>query len=171
MKENDTGVRSRNIFSLVGAAVSGDREGVESGSPLTAAPTGRNQPTGAFTLLEMMLAIAIFSITVVGMVTGMNQTIRSSSMVAMSAYVRQQLDSRLLEARLRLRSEGTTTSPADGRGVIYTTVAEPLKLRDSKGHELQSLYRLQLTAKWVGPEGPQSATVEEYVFKDPTTAR
>ena len=129
------------------------------------------KPASAFTILEMMLAIAIFSIAVVGVIQGMNRTIRSSSMVEETAYVRQQLNSLMVETRLKKLSEGTTTSVPDGRGVVYTTVTEPLKLRDRHGRELPSLFRLRLRANWVGPEGPQSESAEEYVFQASSTAR
>lgn len=132
-------------------------------------PSATDRGPASFTLLEMMLAIAIFSITVIGMVQGMNRTIRSSAMVTMASHVREQLNSRLVEARGRKLAGGMTATATDGRGVTYTTVAEPLKLRDRQGHDLPSLYRLRLTAKWAGPDGAQTESVEQYVYQASST--
>ena len=117
-----------------------------------------------FTLLEVMLAVMIFALAVVGLLTALNTTIGSVSAFNRQAQVRQALQTRLAEAREIDFAEGSTSSEPDEWGVTYTTDITPLDLQNRDGRLLDHLYSLRITANWSQGGEDETDTAEVYVY-------
>ncbi|MEI6350153.1 MAG: type II secretion system protein [Verrucomicrobiota bacterium] len=120
--------------------------------------------TAGFTLLEVMLAVMIFAIAVVGLLTALSTTIGSAAAFNREAQVRMALQTRLAEARVIDFAEGATTSDPDEMGVIYTTEITPLELQNGEGRPLDHLYSLRITANWTQGGEEEAQTAEVYVY-------
>ena len=123
------------------------------------------QLRSAFTLLEVMLAVTVFSIGVLGLLTALNTTVDAAKGFDREAQVALALQNQLAEAReAEWTGPGVETEGPDELGVTYTREIEPLDLQNRDGRPLDRLYRLKITASW-GAEGNEETQVAEvYVY-------
>lgn len=119
----------------------------------------------AFTLLEVMLAVMIFAIAVVGLLMALSTTIGTASAFDREGKVALSLQNQLAEAREIDFAAGTETVGPDELGVVYTRDITPLQLQNKDGQGLNGLYSIRITANW-GQGGPdETETAEVYVYK------
>ncbi|WP_395718923.1 prepilin-type N-terminal cleavage/methylation domain-containing protein [Prosthecobacter sp.] len=121
----------------------------------------------AFTLLETLLALMVFSVAVVALVEAVNQLGKTTINMRREGEVRERLRSLLLEnTRLPMpASLQRDTQRVEHGDVLYTIVREPLTgLKNRDGAELQGLHAVRVTAEWREGNATQQATAETWVF-------
>lgn len=119
----------------------------------------------AFTLLEVMIAVMVFGIAVVGLLMALSSTIGTAAAFDRESKVALSLQNQLAEAREIDFAAGTATVGPDEMGVVYTKDISPLELQNKDGQQLNGLYSIRITATW-GQGGPdETETGEVYVYK------
>ena len=118
-----------------------------------------------FTILEVMLAVMIFGIAVLGLLTSLSTTIETAGSFAREGKIALSMQTQLAEAKEIDFEPGTQTDGPDEMGVLYTRDITPLQMENENGQSLDGLYSIRITAVW-GLGGPdQTQTAEIYVYK------
>lgn len=119
------------------------------------------KPRG-FTLLETLLALMIFSLSVVALVEAVNQLGNTTLHRRREADVQERMRSLLLEhtrlpeppAKLQLQEADT----------VYIVTRSPVDLRNQEGMPLQGLFEVRVTAEWNEGRVRQQASAETWVY-------
>jgi Tfp pilus assembly protein PilV len=124
-------------------------------------PPGRlaapQQPPAAFTLLEALLALLVFSTAVIALVGAINGTGQASVDARRQRLVQTRLESLLVEAtRLRETPAGVGAPDAfvarefrvEEEGVVYQVKIAPLELTNREGQALPQLMKVTAKAVW-----------------------
>ncbi|MDD2707912.1 MAG: type II secretion system protein [Verrucomicrobiae bacterium] len=120
----------------------------------------------AFLLLEVMLALGVFSVAAVGLLYSLNAAMERAYDCAMVGHVREQTASRLAELRLFPLKPGKTVT-TDEHGVRYQLNVEPLHLQNCHGVDLANLFRVRMTVSWNAHGGEWVENNEIYVRQTP----
>lgn len=118
--------------------------------------------TRAFTLLETLLALMIFSIAVVALVEAVNQLGKDTLHRRREAAVQERARSLLTEhTRLPNPPEETRLQEDD---VTYTIRRVKLELKNRDGLPLNDLFEVRVTAEWLEGREPQTISAETWVY-------
>ena len=111
--------------------------------------TGRNGQRG-FLLLEVVLALAVFSAAATGFAVAMNAMAKAALFAQSELHITRILDSALDETlSLPVLEEGTTTTPVAKTGIeMATTITILDSLENQDGNLLQEMYLITVTARW-----------------------
>lgn len=103
-----------------------------------------------FMLLEVLLALGVFSAAAVGFVVALNRMAASAEMAQREMRITRILDSALQEAlSIPLMEEGVTTVTVEENGMEIDTRIELLEnLENQEGSLLQDMFRIEVTANW-----------------------
>lgn len=100
-----------------------------------------------FTLLEAILALAVFALGVVGLFQALNEiglaTVESAEKSAVTGQLRARLTEQLRNPRIR--PVVVETGP-DSHGIAYLTVVEEAPLRSGSGSSLFQMYAIRVEA-------------------------
>ncbi|TLD72187.1 prepilin-type N-terminal cleavage/methylation domain-containing protein [Phragmitibacter flavus] len=123
-----------------------------------------------FTLLEVLLALMVFSIAVVALVEAINLSGLASSESRLEGRVQARLETLLLEAT-RLSQLGGTEFPPElvdtkvtEDGVAYHIQTVELELDNMDGERLTGLYAARVTATWRESMQTQTAEAETWFW-------
>ena len=110
---------------------------------------GRKGQRG-FLLLEVVLALAVFSAAATGFAVAMNAMAKASLFAQSELHITRILDSALDETlSLPVLEEGTTTTPVAKTGIeMATTITILDSLENQDGAPLQEMYLITVTARW-----------------------
>jgi type II secretory pathway pseudopilin PulG len=124
------------------------------------------RPTRGFLLLEMVLALAVFSIAATGFVVALHRMGNLASISQNELRITAILDSALEETiSLPTLEEGKTTTQLDGPGVELITTIEPIEdLQNEEGQTLQEMFRIHILARWYESDGWQERTAETWRY-------
>lgn len=103
-----------------------------------------------FTLFEILIALAMFSLAIGGLAIALDRIIAAKGMLRDEAEMRQQLESRLDEAMalpIEALAEGRETGP-DAKGVKYYVGAEQAEIRNKDDVNLPGLWWVTVRAEW-----------------------
>jgi hypothetical protein len=132
------------------------RSGVES---LTTFVTGKASSRG-YALLDVVLAVTLFAITVTGLLRVMRGVGDTSAGFARDRYVQQQLEGLLAEKR-RLAVDAMAYESVDAlTGITFRTYVEPYQIDNGEGDELADLYKLTAEATFLDDGGEQVEKAE-----------
>lgn len=117
--------------------------------------TTRNFAKGrAFTLLELLMAMALFTIAAVSLAEALNLISLTVSESIDDAEVRESLRATVVEVtRDPNLEEGIRETNPDGRGVFYRIQVERAELRNEEGELLENLFDVRVTALRRKPGG------------------
>lgn len=104
----------------------------------------------AFTLFEMLLAMAMFVMAVGGLALAMDRIFSANVTMRRDGEVRQQLESWLDQAMvtpIQTLVEGSESEP-DAMGATYKVTAEPAEIRNMEDQELGGLWWVTVRAEW-----------------------
>lgn len=104
--------------------------------------------TYAFTLLEMVISLAIFSFAIIGLLSVLQNSIGATSQIERKSHIRRNLESRLAEIRSQFLQPGKQSTERDLFGVIYEAEIVPLELIDQKQQPLTGFFKITIRAKW-----------------------
>jgi prepilin-type N-terminal cleavage/methylation domain-containing protein len=118
--------------------------------------------TRAFTLLETLLALMIFSIAVVALVEAVNQLGKDTLHRRREATVHERVRSLLVEhSRLPNAPEEAKT---EEDGVSYLIRRKRLDLKNREGMPINDLFEVRVTAEWLEGREPQTLSAETWVY-------
>lgn len=118
-----------------------------------------------YLLLELILALTIFSLAVVGLARSLNMAIQTAAILNRENDIRVGLRSFLEEVRRKPLSDMATSYADERLGVTFTSEVDELTLKDKNGSVLRDLYKLHALATYeVGAE-QREESVEMWVYK------
>jgi len=118
---------------------------------------------GGFTLVEAMLALAIFAFAMVGFGTALDGVLEAGALARREAFARAALNSRLAEVQsLASLKAGNTTGEPDGRGITVSQSIDSLSAQGSDGSDLAGLWTVTLRASW--KEGGEERSLDSKVI-------
>jgi hypothetical protein len=124
-----------------------------------------------YLLLELILALIIFSIAVVGLARSANMGVKTVGMLSRENDIRLGLDSFLEEVRRKPVAEMKQTVPDERLGVTYQSTVDELTLKNVSGTVLKDLYKLRVAAIVEGENEEDAIAVEVWVYKPATEAK
>lgn len=119
-----------------------------------------------FTLLEVMFAVMIFAIGVLGLLSALQTSVEAAGRFNREAAVSISIQNRLAELQHEeFPGPGVETDGPDEIGVTYTREIEPLTLHNRHGQGLARLFLVRIRAEWGGGEEKDHLTAEVYVYR------
>lgn len=127
----------------------------------------------AYILLEMIIALAIFAIAVLGLAKALNNSLEVANSLNREAAVMLSMRSFLEEMRRKPVSDMATTAQDERLGITLTSEIEPAELKDKDGNDLTDLYKLTVKASYLalGKQTEDSLYVVVYQTQDEQTKR
>ncbi len=136
---------------------------------MTAKITTATQAAG-YVLFEVILALTIFALAVVGLASALNNIIESSATMNLDNSVRIGLRSFIEEVRRKPIADMSTTTTDDHLGAIYSSTVETLSLKNGDGVALNDLYTLHAKAAYGQGNTAREEIVDLYVYKPATVS-
>jgi len=119
-----------------------------------------------FLLLEMVLALAVFGMAATGFTVALNRMAATASLAQSELRITRILDSALEETiSLPTIEEGSDTIEIGETGVELETTIERIEdLLNEDGQQLQDMFRIRITAKWVENGRSQERSAETWRY-------
>lgn len=131
--------------------------------------------SNGYVLLEIIIALGLFSVVAVSLVKALHSTSRTASLIQDEIRIERILHSALINAlsnpkleegeeTKRLSEEVTYDTDVIMDGFI-TTAVEPMELENEDGQLLQEMFKIKVTFSWqdsLGDEQEQSAETWRY---------
>ena len=119
-----------------------------------------------FLLLEMVLALGVFSIAATGFVVALHRMAAAASLAQNELRITRILDSALDETlSLPVLEEGETNTTLEETGIELDTTIELLdEMENEDGQILQEMYRIEIKARWFENGDWQNRTVETWRY-------
>lgn len=124
--------------------------------------------TGGYILLEVIIALTIFSVAVLGLANALKSGIETASIINRENGVRIGLRSFLEEIRRKPLQEMATSSFDARLQTTFSSTVEEISLKDRNGAILKDLYVLHAKASYGEGTEAQTETVDMYVYKPET---
>jgi type II secretory pathway pseudopilin PulG len=125
----------------------------------------RNSHAG-FTLLEVLLAITVFVLAVVGLATALSRTLDASVIRRRETEIRFGIENTIAELRLAPLQPGKLETEPDARGVVYSTEVTVVDdLETEQKEKLSGIFRVQVRARWKQGAEDQERVEEMYVYQ------
>jgi hypothetical protein len=124
-----------------------------------------------YLLLELILALALFSLAVTGLVRSLQMGIQTASILSRDNDIRVGLRSFLEEVRRKPLNEMSQTLADERLGVTYQSEVEELSIQGRNGNVLRDLHRITAFAVYqIGAE-ERRESVEMWVYKPRSEGR
>lgn len=118
-----------------------------------------------YILLELVIALTIFSIAVLGLARTLGTSIEVANILNRDNLLRVGMRSFLEEVRRKPLADLATTYADTSTGITYSSSIEPVSLTKTDGSTLTDLYDLKVLASYsVGTE-LREESVSVYVYK------
>lgn len=130
------------------------------------APSPGPDSSGGYVLLEIIIALTVFAVSVAGLASVLHSSLDSSNLLRRQAAIRRGLEAILVEAKAKpKREEMPMNYTDDGLGVEYRTELEELKWVNRRGLPVKGLYVLRAVAKDSRVSKPLNDSAEVYVYR------
>lgn len=121
----------------------------------------RRRHAKAFTLFEVLIALAVFALAVTGLAIALESIVQTALEARQRTLSRIELESRLAYDMVDPPIEGERKlSASENHGFEIIESATPQEIEDGEGHPLQAIYRLKVTAKM----GNNSESLETLIY-------
>jgi len=127
--------------------------------------TTRHSRRSGYILFELVLALGIFAIAVLGLAKSLNQALETANLLKRDQIIRIGMRNFLEEIRRKPLADMSTTSMDTTYGVTYNSSTEPVTLRTTSGSNLTDIYNLTIKATSSFNDVPEEATLNVYVYK------
>jgi hypothetical protein len=124
-----------------------------------------------YLLLELILALIVFTIAVVGLAKSANMGVKTVGALSRENDIRLGLDSFLEEVRRKPVAEMKQTVPDERLGVTYQSTVDELTLKNVSGTVLRDLYKLHVAAMVEGEKEEDAIAVDVWVYKPATEGK
>jgi Tfp pilus assembly protein PilV len=118
-----------------------------------------------YILLELIIALSIFAIGVLGLARSLNSSMEVASILNKDQRVRIGMRSFLEEIRRKPLNEMQASITDVATGVTYTSTAEPVSLTMTNGNTMSDLYDLKIVATYAVGNEQREESVDVYVYK------
>jgi hypothetical protein len=120
---------------------------------------------GAYVLLEMIIALTVFSVVVTGLAQALHSSLDSSNHLRRQAAIRRGLESILVEARSKPKKEEMILSyREEALGLEFRSELEELKWINRRGKAVRKLFILRALATDLRASKPLHDTAEVYIY-------
>ncbi|HSI63284.1 MAG TPA: hypothetical protein VLE43_09190 [Candidatus Saccharimonadia bacterium] len=126
---------------------------------------------GGYLLLELLLAMTIFSLTVVSLAQSLHMALQTSGILNRENDIRIAMRSFLEEVRRKPLAELTQSYTDPRLGVTFNSVPEELTLKDRNGTVLRDMYKLKVTGSYEASGETREEVLEVWVYKTKTEGR
>lgn len=120
---------------------------------------------GGYILFELVLALTIFAIAVLGLAKSLDQALSTANLLRRDHIIRIGMRNFLEEIRNKPLTEMSTSSTDTTYGITYVSSTEPVALRTTNGGTLSDIYNLTIKATSSFDGVPQEDTLSVYVYK------
>ncbi len=119
-----------------------------------------------FLLLEMVLALAVFSMTTTGFVVALHRMSKTAEYAQSELRITRILESALDETlSLPVLEEGKTDSQVGKTGIELLTTITPIEdMENEEGQILQEMFRIEIQARWYANGTWQDRKVETWRY-------
>jgi len=118
-----------------------------------------------YILFELILALTIFSISVLGLAQALNQALETANLLRRDQIIRIGMRNFLEEVRRKPLTEMSMSSMDPTYGITFTSSTEPVSLKTTNGSILSDIYNLTIKATSSFNDVPQEDTLSVYVYK------
>lgn len=112
------------------------------------APRSLRAAAGGYVLLEIIIALTVFAVSIAGLTSVLHSSLDSSNALRRTASIRRGLEALLIEARQKPKREEmalTATDPV--LGMEYRSTLEELKWVNREGEPVRGLFILRVEAR------------------------
>lgn len=127
-------------------------------------PRHRSDSRG-YILFELVLALTIFAIAVLGLAKSLNQALETANLLRRDQIIRIGMRNVFEELRNKPLAKMSTTIMDTTYGITYTSTTEALSLKTTNGGVLSDMYNLTIHATSSFDGVPQEDTLSVYVYK------
>lgn len=128
-------------------------------------PIGARSARRAYILLELVIALSIFAIAVLGLANSLSTSVEVSNILNRENAIQIGMRSFIEELRKKPLADMSTSYTDPNLGVTYTSKMERLGIRTTRGETLSDLYDLQVTALYTYGMEERTEYVSVYVYK------
>jgi len=128
-------------------------------------PIGARSASRAYILLELVIALSIFAIAVLGLANSLSTSVEVSNILNRENAIQIGMRSFIEELRKKPLADMSTSYTDPNLGVTYTSKMERLGIRTTRGETLSDLYDLQVTALYTYGMEERTEYVSVYVYK------
>ncbi|MCX6853008.1 MAG: hypothetical protein NTY98_29295 [Verrucomicrobia bacterium] len=126
----------------------------------------RQRPVSrGYILFELVLALTIFAIAVLGLAKSLNQALETANLLKRDQIIRIGMRNVFEELRNKPLAKMSTTISDTTYGITYKTSTEALSLKTTSGGILSDMYKLTIHATSSFDCVPQEDTLDVYVYK------
>ena len=121
--------------------------------------------TGAYVLLEMIIALTVFAVVVTGLAQALHSSLDAANLLRRQAAIRHGLESILIEAKTKPKREEMVMAYKDeALGLEFRSELEELKWINRRGRPVKNLFILRALATDLRASKPLHDTAEVYVY-------
>ena len=120
---------------------------------------------GGYILFELVLALTIFSIAVLGLAKSLNQALETANLLRRDQIIRICMRNFLEEIRNKPLAQMSLTKMETTYGITLTSTTEPVSLKTTGGTNLSDIYNLKILAASSFGGVPQEDNLNVYVYK------
>lgn len=125
--------------------------------------------TGGFMLLELILALTLFSAGVLGIARSLQLGLQVSAIIEKEYEVRLSLRSFLEEIRRKPLAEMATHYQDERLQLTLQSEVQPLNIRDKNGSVLNHLYQLKVSTQYQAGAELREESIEIYLYSPPAS--
>ena len=124
-----------------------------------------NGTSRGYALLDGVLAVALFALTVTGLVGVLQSINETSAELARDRMIQHQLTSLLAETKVMPVSSMNSERLDEVTDITYRTYVEEMELDNGEGNALSDLYMLTAEAVFMDSGEPQTETARIIVYQ------
>ena len=121
--------------------------------------------SGAYILIELIIALSIFAIAVLGLAQSLSSSVEVSNILNRENAIQIGMRSFIEELRKKPLADMSTSYTDPNLGVTYTSKMEKLGIKTQRGETLADLYDLQVIASYTFGTEERTDNVSLYVYK------
>ncbi len=125
----------------------------------------RIQQKAGYALLDVVIAVALFAITVTGLVQVMQRINSTSGEFARDRMIQQHIEAMLYEKRSLPVAEIASESYDELLDVTFRSYAAPFQVDNGEGNELADLYQLTVEASFTNDGGEQLERADLIIYQ------
>ena len=124
-----------------------------------------NGNSRGYALLDVVLAVALFALTVTGLVGVLQSINETSAELARDRMIQHQLTSLLAETKVMPVSSMNSERLDEVTDITYRTYLEEMEVDNGEGNALSDLYMLTAEAVFMDSGEPQTETARIIIYQ------
>lgn len=124
-----------------------------------------NGNSRGYALLDVVLAVALFALTVTGLVSVLQSINETSAELARDRMIQHQLTSLLAETKVMPVSSMNSERFDEVTDITYRTYVEEMEVDNGEGNALSDLYMLTAEAMFIESGEPQTETAKIIIYQ------